>query len=96
MPKRFNHIWVGALVGVLGPQVVLLGIYISDYVRVPFLQFYRNIIETETLSVLLQPAMLINLVLFLLFVNVNWLRFCRGLILSTILYGLYIAFTFIF
>lgn len=87
---------MGALVGMLAPQVILLGIYVSDYVRVPFLQFYRNIIETETLSVLLQPAMLINLVLFLLFVNFNWLRFCRGLILSTILYGLYIAFTFIF
>lgn len=93
--KQINRFWYGAIVGLLAPQLVLVGIYYTDYVQVSFLQFYKNIIESETLSVLLQPAMLINLGIFLFFVNRNQLKFCRGVILSTIIYGLYIAFTFI-
>lgn len=92
---RLNRLWIGALVGFIAPMLVVSGIYLTDYVSVPFLQFFRNIIETETLSILLQPAMLINLGIFLLFINLNLLKFCRGVILSTLVYGLYIAFTFI-
>ena len=91
---RFNNMALGAVLGLLTPALILVGINVYNFPELELGQFLRATWRLHTLGTWLLPSLLFNLPVFFLFINTNRLYAARGVILSTILYGLFIVFLF--
>jgi hypothetical protein len=94
--KKFDKFWWGFGVGIIAPLVVLTFILMSGDFDGSFGEVLKYTHKTGYLSVLIRPAMLANLAFFVFFFNLNYMKFCRGVIIGTLIYGLYIALTYLF
>ena len=89
--KIKDSIWIGMIAGILVPS---LGIYIfsiTNYSELTFQQFINITIEGKILSPLLSLYAVINLGVFYLFLHFDKLYSARGVIFSTIFYGVLIV-----
>ncbi len=85
MNSRFNSLTTGLLLGILGPAITLVVIYLvttqdlslSDYVRqLVFFRVYTHIISLSVIP---------NLLIFFIFIWLNKLKSARGVLLATII-----------
>ena len=94
--KRFDRFLYGFIVGIIAPAIVAVGIILTGEFEG---SFWEVLIHTHTygfLGVLIRPALLANLAIFVLFFNLNYMRLCRGLIISTLVYGAYMLLQVLF
>ncbi|MBR9860470.1 hypothetical protein GYB22_06915 [bacterium] len=78
------------------PIIVLFGINQFKFAELGFGEFMSNSWAFETLSTWLKPAVLFNLLPFLLFINTNRLKSAQGIVFGTIIYGLFIVYLMFF
>jgi len=94
--KKLDRIWIGVVTGLIAPIIALYIIFqlgsfmdhITDF-RVFFINYKYTV-------VLFKPSLLINLAIFLLFINRNHLKFSRGMVFSTMFYILIVVSTYFF
>jgi hypothetical protein len=86
-----DHIAIGIIVGLIGPLMGALGFYMFEFRNTELLEFLDLAISKKLLSPLLSLCAVINLGLFYLFLNYDKLYTARGIILSTLIYGLIIV-----
>jgi len=83
--KKWNSLKLGALLGVLLPLLVMIGIFFwkfsFDDIQTIWHQFYELELFSKFLSVCVYP----NLLLFFIFIWRNLLLSARGVLLSTII-----------
>lgn len=92
MRRKYDTRLIGFLIGVLGPLTILFGIQVFKFPHMSFLTFLKTGFLTGTISPWLKLAALFNLAPFFLFINVNRLRTCQGIVFATILCGLFIVY----
>lgn len=88
--KLKDHILLGIPAGLIGPVLGVLGFYFYKFNQSPFMDFFSMAAEKNLLSPLLSLCAIINLGIFYLFIQANYLYSARGVILSTFVYGLVI------
>ena len=91
---RWNNIPLGLVLGLITPMIFLVGINVFNFPQMSLGLFLSTAWKFHTLGTWLLPALLFNLPVFYLFVNFNRLYSARGVVASTILYGLFIIFLF--
>jgi hypothetical protein len=89
--KKLDKRIYGIIAGLIFPALIIVAFYLSsDTIQVDFKTFLLNGWEYRLFSAILPPALLLNLVLFSLFMLRNRMRFCQGVVIATALYGVLI------
>jgi hypothetical protein len=96
MIRLKDNIFIGVLFGLIGPIIGVVGFYLYNFSNSAFLDFFKMAARQNLLSPLLSLCAVINLGIFYLFIQRDYLYIGRGVIFSTFVYGLIIvAFKFI-
>jgi len=90
--SKVNNRILGAVLGLIGPLLILLGLNVFRFEEFSFLKFISNLYELKMLSTWLKPAVLINLAIFFLALNFNKLKTAQGVIFATLVYGFLIVY----
>jgi len=89
--KIKDTVLIGMVSGILAPSIGILIFYQFNYSEETLQQFIDISIEGKILSPLLSLYAVVNLGLFYLFLHFDRLYSARGVIFSTILYGILIV-----
>ena len=89
--KIKDSVWIGIVCGILAPSIGILIFYFTNYSALTIQQFFNISIEGKILSPLLSLYAVVNLGLFYLFLHFDKLYSARGVIFSTIFYGILIV-----
>ncbi|MBI1305386.1 MAG: hypothetical protein GC181_02095 [Bacteroidetes bacterium] len=85
--KKIDNTWFGLLAGLIAPFAVLLIIFKLG----GFMEADEDVqllwLNIKMTTVLFRPCLLINLAIFMITINRNWLKFSRGLVFATMIYA---------
>ena len=95
MIKKLDKLWLGALIGTLIPLIVLLVLYLEGNIADSYFYFLKKLFTGRLLSAFLRIGLIGNLAIFLLTFNTGFDRLPRGILLSTIVYGMFIVYMYI-
>lgn len=95
MIQKFDKMWIGAIIGASIPLIVLIVIYVQEHIAGSFLSFLGDMFSLRLLSAFLRIGLIGNLAIFLLTFNTGFTNLPRGILLSTIVYGLGIVYMYI-
>jgi hypothetical protein len=85
---KFNNFILGTIAGLLLPFLSLFFYWLRSYKFITFIpQFFKFMLLGHILSAILSLCLIPNLGMFFLFLNKEYYKTTRGIILSTILYG---------
>ena len=87
MKKKFDHILVGSALGLIAPVIVLYVFYLVRYHNMGFRHFLGMVGMEGTFSPRISLCVIVNLLIFYLFIWTNRYYSARGVILSTFLYA---------
>jgi len=90
---KFNKMLLGVIAGLILPILAMLGYWLWSFKFLKFYpQFFTFLMTGRVLSAVLSLCLLPNLGLFYLFINREYYKSCRGMILSTLVYGFIIVY----
>ena len=87
MKKKFDHIVIGIVLGLLGPVIVLFLFYLIRYHHMTFGRFLTMVGMEGTFSPRISLCAIINLLVFYIFIWTNRYYSARGVILATFVYA---------
>jgi hypothetical protein len=90
--ERFDKVWVGAVLGILGAVTgfMLFGLVWSVGTEHSFTYYIKDVftgITSMFQDKIVTISILIDVVLFYLFLRKNWYNLCKGLLAMVILSG---------
>jgi hypothetical protein len=91
MKSRTNNVWLGSFLGLMVPAITLLLVYKIRFSRYDLSEFFIVFMQNKFLSSLLSLCMIPNLLVFLIFIWLNYLYSARGVLLSTFIVGFIIV-----
>jgi hypothetical protein len=91
MKSRTNNVWLGSILGLLVPVITVFLVYKIRFGRYDLNEFFIVFIQNKVLSSLLSLCMIPNLLVFLIFIWLNYLFSARGVLLSTFIVGFIIV-----
>lgn len=86
--RQLNKQYIGFISGLFGPLVGAFIFYLLKFTHLSFIQFLENIIEANIQSEMISLSCIFNLILFFIFIRLNWQKAARGVILATFVYVL--------
>ena len=86
MRKLDKIIW-GAVLGIVVPSLAVLIFYLLKYDNMSLGQFLRSFHQMGVLTHVVSLAVIPNLILFFAFMQKNYLRGGRGVLLATFLFA---------
>lgn len=89
--NKFDKLYIGIITGIIAPLTGVFIFYAINFSGEPIMEFLTESIKNKLLSPLLSLCAVINLGLFYLYLQFNYLYNARGVILSTLLLGLAIV-----
>jgi hypothetical protein len=85
---KFNHILVGLIPGLILPLIVFYLIYLLKYGnRMPIRDYMLIMFSKGVLTQLLSLCVIPNLLLFFIFMWINYLYSARGVVFSVLIYA---------
>jgi len=91
MKSKFNNVWLGAVLGLMVPALTVFLAYKMRFGKYDLNEFLTVLIENKILSSLLSLCVIPNLLVFLVFIWLNFLYSARGVLLSTFIVGFIIV-----
>jgi hypothetical protein len=85
---KYDKLITGLIPGLIVPILAIFLFYIAKFNDLTFEAYFNYIKSPGILSPILSLGIVFNLVVFYLFINRNYNRAARGVILATILYGI--------
>jgi hypothetical protein len=82
---------VGLIMGLIAPVIVFLGFYVFKYSGITFFEFLDFLISRNVIVQVLSICVIINLLLFFIFIWTNRLYAARGVILATFIYAIVVV-----
>lgn len=93
MVSRYNNIRLGAVLGLLAPLLALALIYIVAFRGMSFGEFLELLTSRRKLSSMISLSVIPNLLLFFIFIWLNYLYSARGVLASTFVVALIVVIT---
>jgi hypothetical protein len=93
MKAKYNDIRLGVVLGLLAPVLGLLVIYLAAFRNMALLEYLEFLDDSRKLSSIISLSAIPNLLLFFIFIWLNYLYSARGVLASTILYALVVIVT---
>lgn len=88
MFDKLDKMWIGTILGLISPLMVLVIFYLIYYTHISFYGFLSKYIEHKALVPLFSLCVIINLALFYLFIQKEKYYAARGIIFSTLIYAI--------
>jgi hypothetical protein len=94
---NWNNVWIGFILGMIGPFILMLGYYGINYSYMTFGGFMNYLRQGETHAPLLSLCVLANLLPFYLLINRDKYEGTKGVLGATFLWAaLVVYFKFFF
>lgn len=93
---KYNRSWIGLTLGLLAPIVFLLVLYIYMKPGNDYFSFLAYLFKVRLLGTYLKLGLLLNLALFMVGMQMDMMKFCKGILLATVLSGLLILYMYFF
>jgi len=88
MNSKLNSLATGLLVGVIGPLITLVAIYLITTSELSLRGYINQLIFFKVYTHIISLSVIPNLLTFFIFIWLNKLRSARGVLLATILLAL--------
>ena len=97
MNCKCNKLIIGIIIGLILPIITAGVLYLSLFKgKIEFLEFLSRLMEVDGMGKLISISVLSNMIVFLIAVNTERLLAARGILTSTVIYGLVVfAFKFL-
>lgn len=97
MNCKCNKLIIGIIIGLILPVITAGAIYLSLYNgKIGFIEFLSRLMQVNGMGKLLSISVLSNMIVFFIAVNTERLLAARGILTSTIIYGVVVfAFKFL-
>ena len=82
--QKFNNIFTGIIAGMVVPILVYLILYSSKIQDVRFTLFSNHLVIGNIIPVIISHCILPNLVLFFVFIGLNWMQAAKGVLGTTV------------
>ena len=82
--KKYDTLSTGIIAAVLLPIVVYFIMYYSKMQDIRFTLFSNNLLIGNIIPIVISHCILPNLLLFLMFYGLNWLRSAKGVLGTTV------------
>ena len=91
--KKFDSIAIGAITGLIAPMISLFGFYLVAYHNITFTKFFTDILLGYGIFLpVISLCVIINLLVFFIFVWTNRNYSARGVLLATFVYAGYVMY----
>jgi hypothetical protein len=88
----FGQMALGILIGLICPLLILFGIYLYNYSNYEVVDYLVTSFETGLLAKKLSLGAILNLAVFMLFINIRKELIARGVFIATIIVGAFIVY----
>ncbi len=97
MNCKCNKLIIGIIIGLILPIITAGVLYLSLFKgKIEFMEFLFRLMEVDGMGKLISISVLSNMIVFLIAVNTERLLAARGILTSTVIYGLVVfAFKFL-
>ena len=86
--SSLNSLKLGLIVGLIIPFIAILFFQVGNYSKYSFFEFYVKLHELHVFSSLISLCVVPNLLVFFVFIWKNYFLSARGVIFSTVIYGI--------
>ena len=91
MNTRYDRMYIGIIAGLVVPVLSLFVFNLTAFEDLSVGEFFRHIINRGKLSGILSLGVIPNLLVFFIFIWLNYLYSARGVIAATLVYGLVVV-----
>lgn len=89
----FNNFTLGLVLGILAPIVTMLIVYFSRFTQYIFTELIDYLINTQVFTKIVSLCVIPNLILFFVFIWLNYLYSARGVLMATIVFAIFVFVT---
>jgi len=95
MKSRYtlNNFTLGLILGILAPIVTMLIVYFSRFSQYIFTELIDYLINTQIFTKIVSLCVIPNLILFFVFIWLNYLHSARGVLMATIIFAIFVFVT---
>ena len=93
MRAGFNNMYLGLLAGLLVPVLVMAIFYLIAFDFLSPGDFLQSLISKKKLSSVISLGVIPNLLVFFIFIRLNYLYSARGVLAATLVFALIIVIT---
>ena len=93
MENRYNNIRVGLVLGLLVPLLGFVIVYLVAFRGMSFTEYLELLSYRKRLSSVVSLSVIPNLLLFFIFIWLNYLYSARGVLASTLVFALVVVIT---
>ena len=93
MTGRYNNIRLGAGLGIIAPLLGLIIVYLFAFREMTIIEYFELLAYRKKLSSVISLSAIPNLLLFFIFIWLNYLYSARGVLASTFLFALIVIVT---
>lgn len=93
MTSKVNNIKLGLLLGILAPAITMALIYLISFPEYNLNELVDLLVRKRVFTKIVSLCVIPNLGLFFLFLNKNFYYAARGVLLSTVLFALFVFIT---
>ena len=91
MQVKYNSVKLGFLLGIILPIITILLFYLLKFNDVSIKQFLISLWQKNLFAKIISLAVISNLLLFFIFLWLNYLYSARGVLLSTFLIAFFVV-----
>ena len=90
---KYNNYRIGIILGIIAPMAGFIVVYLVAFRGMSFPEFLDLLVFNKKLSSIISLSVIPNLLLFFIFIWLNYLYSARGVLASTLLYALVVVVT---
>ncbi|MGC9374324.1 MAG: hypothetical protein ACP5DQ_04700 [Bacteroidales bacterium] len=88
-----NNFTLGLILGILVPIVTMLIVYFTRFNQYVFSELIDYLINTQVFTKIVSLCVIPNLILFFVFIWLNYLYSARGVLMATIVFAIFVFVT---
>lgn len=93
MKFKYNNIKLGLILGIAGPILAMIGVYLVMFLGLSLSEVVDALVSKRIFTKLISLCVLPNLALFFLFLNKYYYNTARGILMSTFIFALFVFIT---
>lgn len=93
MISKFDNLKLGLLLGILAPALTMLIIYFVQFMNYDLNELVNLLVAKRVFTKIVSLCVIPNLALFFFFLNKNYYRSARGVLMATFIFAIFVFIT---
>jgi len=91
--SKYDNLKLGLILGILAPALTMFVVYLIWFTQYDFSELLDFLLKKRLFTKIVSLCVLPNLALFFLFLNKNFYRSGRGILMATIIFAIFVFVT---